>query len=145
MVWASIQEKIVSRRNKYIIYIYLSIYLPTCLPKLSNQITLPNQCLPQIKKSPLSFPVSWIYLVLQLLFSCLSSSLLWATYFIRSRLVSSSCCTARAWHSKLHKSTTMCRGCRRMTVYARHVNWLTWLDVWHMFTSSKVCNLRVHV
>ena len=31
--------------------------------------------------------------------------------------------------SKAHKSTTTCRGCMHVTMYARHVNSLIWLDL----------------
>ena len=46
-------------------------------------------------------------------------------------------------YSKVHKSTTTCRRCTHMTVYARYMTNLPDWTCKYMLTSLRVCNLKV--
>ena len=92
------------------------------------------------KKIPSPFPALWLSLVLQLLLSLASlCSFLWTSNFwcllavpAASPLFYTCFWTSWCWnkdtvlyvvlYSKVHKSTTACRGCTRMTVYTRHMS-----------------------
>ena len=92
------------------------------------------------KKIPSPFPALWLSLVLQLLLSLASlCSFLWTSNFwcllavpATSPLFDTCFWTSWCWnkdtvlyvvlYSKVHKSTTACRGCTRVTVYTRHMS-----------------------
>ena len=43
--------------------------------------------------------------------------------------------------SKVHRSTTSCKRCTCVTMYAKHVSWLMWLDMWTHAATLKFHNL----
>ena len=77
-----------------------------------------------------TFPTQGWQLRLMCLLDCQADSL---------RLITREAYTLHRYN-KGHRSTTACRGCTRLTMYNRQVNYLTWLDMVmhvHIFQSSQ--------
>ena len=83
------------------------------------------------------------FLILQ--YSTLNSTVMWATSLFLHLLLD---ILGFKWYctvvySKVHESATTCRGCTRVTAYARRLNLQDWMCK-HAFASLRVCNLKVH-